>query len=90
MRVRDRRIAPDVVAYIERMGFSAHVIDHHTVEVFPREDVPDEQARLELDLYIALWCALEERHDVTLLPESAGAPGRNGGSEESGIPRRSV
>ena len=68
VRVRDRRIAPDLVAYIERMGFSARVIDSHTVEVFPCDDVPAEQARLELDLYISLWRALEERHDVTLLP----------------------
>jgi hypothetical protein len=68
VHVRDPRIAPDLVAYIERMGFSARAIGHHTVEAFPHEDVPAEQARLELDLYISLWRALEERHDVTLLP----------------------
>ena len=57
-----------MVAYIERMGFRARLINHHTVEAFPLDDVPAEQARLELDLYIALWRTLEERHDVTLLP----------------------
>lgn len=66
--VRDHRIAPDVVAYIERMGFSADAVSEDTIEVSLHEDVPGEQARLELDLYLALWRAVEERHDVTLLP----------------------
>ena len=65
--VRDSRIAPNVAAYIERMGFSARLVDAHTIEVVSLDDVPPEQARLELDLYLALWRAVEERHDVTLV-----------------------
>ncbi|MBA2537233.1 MAG: hypothetical protein H0V20_07365 [Actinobacteria bacterium] len=63
----DPRIATDVVAYIERMGFSTRLLDDQTIEVAPRDVVSVEQARLELDLYLALWRTLEERHDVSLL-----------------------
>lgn len=70
MRVsaRDPRVAADVVAYIGRMGFSAHAVSDDTIEVSPPNGVPEYAARLELDLYLALWRAVEERHDVALLP----------------------
>jgi hypothetical protein len=70
MRVsmRDPRIAADVVAYIERMGFSAHAVGDDAIEVAAPEGVPEYVARVELDLYLALWRALEERHDIALIP----------------------
>jgi hypothetical protein len=66
--VRDPRIAADVVAYIGAMGFSACSVDEDMIAVSPREDVSDQQARRELDLYLALWRVVEERDDVALLP----------------------
>ena len=54
--------------YIERMGFHARRTGHNTIEVTPRSDVPDNEARIELDLYLCLWRALDESRDVTLVP----------------------
>ena len=68
VEIRDPSIAPDVVGYIERMGFVAFPLSSDTIEVFPGEPVPELAARLELDLYLCLWRVLNERQDVTLLP----------------------
>ena len=67
VHVRDPRIAPNVVAYIERMGFSARATGDQTVEVLTLDDTPDKQARRELALYLGFWRAVEERDDVMLL-----------------------
>lgn len=64
----DLRSVPSVVSYIERMGFAAHAVSEGIIHVSPPDALPQHAARLELDLYLALWRVLEERHDVALLP----------------------
>jgi hypothetical protein len=66
--VRDPGIAADVLAYICRMGFSARLTADDTIHVSAPDGIPVYAARLELDLYLALWRVVEERDDVALLP----------------------
>lgn len=68
VRVDDVRTVPSVVSYIQRMGFAAHAVSEGVIHVSPRDGLPDYAARVELDLYLALWRVLEERNDVALLP----------------------
>lgn len=68
VEIRDPSIAPELVGYIERMGFVAFPLSSDTIEVFPGEPMPELAARLELDLYLCLWRVINERHDVTLAP----------------------
>jgi hypothetical protein len=67
VRVDDFRIVPTVVSYIQRMGFAAHAVSEGIIHVSPLDPVPDNVARLELDLYLSLWRVVEERHDVALV-----------------------
>ncbi len=50
------------------MGFAAEALGDGTIDVSAPDDVPEFAARLELDLYLSLWRAVEERSDVVLLP----------------------
>ena len=73
VHVRDGRTVRQVVGYIERMGFHARRTGRNTIEVTPRSDVPDNEARIELDLFLTLWRALDENRDVTLVAVDPGA-----------------
>ena len=68
VEVRDPRITPDVRVFVERLGFAADAVSEDAIDVRPPDGVPEHAARLKLDLYLALWRAVHERHDVTLLP----------------------
>jgi hypothetical protein len=69
VRVSDPRIAPEIALFVQRMGFVTSPQDGNTICV-SHPDAPDDVARLELDLYLALWKAINDEYRVVLTADT--------------------
>jgi hypothetical protein len=54
----DPALVPDLLSFLERMGYACRRVGHQAVEVPLPDDRPSDAAALELDLYLATWRAL--------------------------------
>jgi hypothetical protein len=55
LRPVERELAPALVLYLRRQGCSTELMKDGVIIVSPPHDLHEEQAELELRLYLRLW-----------------------------------
>ena len=58
LRLRDPDLVESLSDFLRRRECAVEQIDEETIEIVLRLELPDEQARMELDLYLRVWQSL--------------------------------
>ncbi len=58
LRLRDPDLVESLSDFLRRRECAVEQIDEETIEIVLRHELPDEQARMELDLYLRVWQSL--------------------------------
>jgi hypothetical protein len=58
LRLRDPDLVESLSDFLRRRECAVERIDEETIEIVLRLELPDEQARMELDLYLRVWQSL--------------------------------
>ena len=58
LRLRDPDLVESLSDFLRRRECAVEQIDEETIEIVLAHELPDEQARMELDLYLRVWQSL--------------------------------
>ena len=58
LRLRDPDLVESLSDFLRRRECAVEQIDEETIEIVLPHELPDEHARMELDLYLRVWQSL--------------------------------